>query len=83
MRNSRVAVLPRIFFTSAEFCSPGNWMAMRSTPSLRHLRFGYRQFRTVEAIAQDDDVLLDRVGLALLDLLRRQLQFQRRRAARP
>ncbi len=45
-----------------------------------HLRFGYRQFRAVETIAQNDDVLLNRVGLAFLDLLRRQLQFQRRRA---
>ena len=25
--------MPRIFFTSAEFCRPGSWIAMRSTPS--------------------------------------------------
>src|SRR6266404_2389387 len=35
------------------------------------LRLRYREFRTIEAIAQDHDVLLNRVVLALLDLLRR------------
>jgi len=45
-----------------------------------HLRFGYRKLGAVQAVAQNDDVLLDRVVLAFLDLLRGQRQLKRRRA---
>jgi hypothetical protein len=45
----------------------------------RNLGLRYRKFRTVEPVAQNDDVLLNGVILALLDLLRRQLQLHGRR----
>ncbi len=53
---------------------------MRSTPSRATCGSDTASSGTVEAIAQDDDVLLNRVVLALLDFLRRQFQFQGRRA---
>ena len=44
----------------------------------RHLGFRHREFGAVEAVAQNHDVLLHRVVLALLDLLRCQLQLEGR-----
>ena len=46
----------------------------------RHLGLGHRELRAIQAVAQDDDVLLDGVVLALLDFLRRQHELERRRA---
>ena len=44
----------------------------------RHLRLGDGEFRAVQAVAQDHDVLLDGVILALLDLRIGELQFESR-----
>ena len=44
------------------------------------MRFGHRKLRAVEAVAQNDDVLLHGVVLPVANLLRGQHQLQRRRA---